>query len=315
MKKVFIIIVNWNNWPDTLECLESLKNIDYPDYRIIVVDNGSTDGSAEKIKEYIKDIVPCFRQPADFIPVRCNRGFAAGNNPGIDFALKNKADYVLLLNNDTTVDKDFLKRLAEAGEDNKKAGILGSSIYFYSQPDKIWFLGGKFNWLKTRWTKGRGHLGLDFPVNELFKEKNQKVNFITGCCMLIKREAVEKIGNLDERFFLYYEDVDYCLRARKAGFDCLVVPSAKIWHKISSSVSGLGSPKILRYHYRNVMLLTEKNAPVLIRWLRHLWAGLIASKQIFKILFFPSKREASQAIVKGIGNYYKRRFGKIEDKL
>lgn len=297
MKRVFIIIVNWKNWPDTIECIKSLRQIDYPDFQIVLVDNQSENkGDFEKQFPEVKLIAN---------PI--NSGFSGGNNLGIDYALKNRADYLLLLNNDTVVDKDFLKILVKEAEENQEVGILGPAIYFFAQPEKTWFLGGSFNWLKTRWTKGRGHLGLDIPV----KEKKQKVDFITGCCMLIKKELIDRIGNLDERFFLYYEDVDFCLRARKAGYDCLIVPNSKIWHKISSSVSKLGSPKVLRYHYRNALLLTEKNAPFLIRIFRHFWAGLIFLKQLLKLTILPEAREQSKAIIKGIDDYYKKKFGEI----
>jgi GT2 family glycosyltransferase len=251
--KVFIIILHYKNWKDTNECLASLKNLNYDNFKTIVIDND---------KE--------------------NRGFAGGNNLGIKQALEKGADYVLLLNNDTVVEPNFLKELVEAGESDKKAGILGP-------------IGGKINWL---YTKG------------VHVTKNNK--YISGACMLVKREVIEKIGLMDEEYFLYCEDVDWCLKARKAGYKCVVVLEAKIWHKVSSSAKA-ESFSYIYYHTRNGLLLAKKNAPFFIKILAYLWSFWIFVKQIIKLVIFPEKKKWAKAIRLGIGDFYKRKFGKYEN--
>lgn len=307
MPKVVIIILNWNGWQDTIECLESLKELDYDNFEIIVVDNASTDESVQKLRDYLKN----YTHHSLLITNYLNLGFAGGNNIGIKHALKEGTDYVLLLNNDTVVDKNFLKELVRVGESDKKIGILGPAIYFFDEPDKIWFLGGRFSWLKTRWLKGRGHLGYDIEIPDSFRQKPQKVDFITGCACLVKQEVIKKIGCLAEEYFLYYEDVDWSLRARKAGYQCMVAPKSKIWHKISASARKIGSPRILRYHFRNVLLLVKKNAPPLLHLVNHFWAGWIFSKQLFKLAFFPSQKKTAIEIIRGLIDYYQGKFGQI----
>jgi hypothetical protein len=312
MPKVFIIILNWNGSRDTIDCLKSLEKLNYSPFEIVVVDNASTDDSAKNIKEGIKDL----KNKILFIENEKNFGFSGGNNVGVDYALKNGTDYILFLNSDTTVDPEFLKILVSAGEADKEAGVLAPKIYFFDDPKIIWFGGGSFNWVF-----GSNHI--DFGKRDAENdEKIRKTQFITGCAMLVKLNVFKKIGTLDEKFFLYYEDTDYSLRARKYGFSCVFVPSAKVWHKIpleslknklSGAVGKIGSPTVLYYHYRNAMLLIKKNGPVLINLLKHFWAVWMISKQVFKMIFFPKKREISKAIIKGFSDYYKGNFGKISD--
>jgi len=313
MPKVFIIILNWNGARDTKECLESLEKLNYSPFEIIVVDNASTDDSIRNLKEKIKDL----KNGVILIENKSNLGFSGGNNVGVEYALKNGADYVLLLNNDTTVDAEFLKHLVLSGETDGSIGILAPKIYFFDDPKRIWFGGGSFNWIF-----GSGHIDFGKIDNEGADIEERKTQFITGCAMLVKSNVFKKIGMLDERFFLYYEDTDFSLRAKKEGFKCVFVPSAKIWHKIpleslknklSGAAGKIGSPKVLYYHYRNAMLLIEKNGPTMINLIKHLWAAWMILKQEFKIIFFPKKREVSKAIIKAFFDYYKENFGKISD--
>ncbi len=331
--KVFIIILNWNGAKDTIDCLKSLENIDYPDFEILVVDNGSTDDSVLKIKSQISNL----KNKVVLIENKENLGFPAGNNVGIKYALEYGADYVLLLNNDTVVDGNFLKEMVAVGESNALIGILGPKIYFYDDPKRIWFAGGSFNWFR-----GSAHIGFG-EIDSQNYQSEKEVGFITGCAMLVKKEVFaalgeprpagraalraslapserEKIGLLDERFFLYYEDTDFCLKAKKAGFKCFFAPKAKIWHKIpveslktklSGAVEKIGAPSVHYYHHRNALLLIQNNAPFAIKIIKHFWVVWKLLKQSIKIIFFPSKREASSAIVRGFSDYYRGRFGSL----
>jgi len=262
--EVSIIILNWNGWRDTIECLESIFQSNYPYYNVIVVDNASDDESINKIKEYcngeIKIDSPFFEYKSDIKPIevlehrfnqdnnqksllkkiiliknRYNEGFAEGNNIGIRYALDNlNSDYIMLLNNDTVVDKDFLVEMLQISENDNKIGITGPKIYYYDEPNLIWFGRGKISWKFCR--------GLNTGYNEIDRgqyDEIARMEYASGCAFLIKKEVIEKIGLLDKRFFLYFEEIDWTLRATKLGYKTIFVPKGKIWHKISKSGGGI----------------------------------------------------------------------------
>jgi len=308
LPKVFIIVLNWNNWPDTLECLESLKNNDYPNYQVVIIDNGSK----EKLK--IKN------EKLKIIYNKENLGFAGGNNVGIKYVLEKGADYVLLLNNDTIVSQDFLSKLVEVGEKDKRFGLLGPKIYFYEQAiigrdapkgrvapsGRFWFAGGQVNWLYNKGTM-RGYNEIDRGQYDL--PPVQETDYITGCCLLAKKEVIEKIGLMPEDYFLYYEDTDWSLKARRAGYKCIFVPQARIWHKGSKS-SLEGSSSYIYYHIRNGLILAQRYAPWHLKPLVHLDAFWRIKKQIIKLIFFPKKRTWAKYILLGIKDFYLGKRGK-----
>lgn len=301
--KVFIILLNWNGWKDTIECLKSLKRIDYPNYQIVLVDNGSTDESVFQLKNFCSE----HNEDLIFLENQNNLGFAEGNNVGIKHALENQADYVLLLNNDTTVELDFLTQLIKAAESDRKIGMLGPKINFYNHKDRIWFLGGKINRLLNKGT----HLYYDqvdsvenLP-NELFE-----VDYFTGCALLIKKEVIEKIGLMWDGYFLYYEDTDWNLKAKKNGWKVIVAPKAKIYHKVSRSTKP-GSSSYVYYHTRNGLYLAKRNGSFLIRFCVYLNSVWILIKQIIKFIFIPKKRIWAKAVMKGMGDFYLGRTGKL----
>ncbi len=269
MPKVFIIVLHYKNRKDTNRCLKSLEELDYDNFETIVVDNDNR-----------------------------NRGFAGGNNVGIKQALKKGAEYILLLNNDTVVKSDFLKKLMNVAKSNPEFGILGPAIYEYNS-ENVHFAGGKINWL---YTKG-------IHQSSISNQQPAEVDYITGACLLIRREVIEKIGLMPEDYFLYLEDVDWCLSARKAGYKCILVPNSKIWHKVSSTTRA-GSFSYIYYHFRNGLLLAKRHAPFFIKILAYLWSIGIILKQLPKLLI-PSKRKWARAIIKGINDFYKHKFGKL----
>ena len=297
-KNVHIIVLNWNGRDDTLECLKSLQQINYDNYKIIVVDNGSEDGSVFEIKKNFPEM--------KIIENKRNLGFAGGNNIGMKYAVENEADYVLLINNDTTVDKNFLSELVEMGESDKKIGAVGSKIYFHSEPNRIWFAGGKVNWLKNKGT----HLGLDEIDNGQY-DKIREVDYLTGCCLLIKREVIEKIGVLAEDYFLYYEDTDFSARVKNAGYKIIYVPKSKIYHKISRSTKP-GSPSYIYYHVRNGLVMAKRNGSFLSKIILYLYCVFLFLKQIIKIIFLPQKRNWAYAVLKGEKDFLLGKMGKIE---
>jgi len=285
-KSVAIIILNWNGWRDTIECLESLYQNNYQNYSVIVVDNNSDDESVQKIKEYcngeIKVESPFFnydssKKPINFVETTPNldikihdfktssgrlilvkndknEGFAEGNNIGIRYAINNlNSDYILLLNNDTVVDKNFLVEMLKVAENDDKIGVAGPKIYYYDEPNKIWFAGGKISWKCCR--------GLNIGNNEIDAgqyEKVTEVEYVSGCAFLIKKEVVEKVGLFEKIFFLYFEEIDWTLRASKFDYKSVYVPKGRIWHKVSRSGGGIKGKVGLYYITKNRWLIMKK---------------------------------------------------------
>ncbi len=246
--QVSIIILNWNGWKDTLECLESIFKIDYSNYDIIVVDNHSHDDSINQLKNY------SVNNNFKLIENEENYGFAEGNNIGIKYALKHlNPKYILLLNNDTVVDKNFLKELTCAGEKEAKIGILGPKIYSYDNPDIIWSAGCKISWKLARGIQiGSG------KTDEGQYDNPEEVEYINGSAFLIKTDAIKKIGLMDKSYFLYFEESDWTLRANQAGYKSLYVPTAEVMHKVSRSGGGISKPIGLYYITRNRWIFMKK---------------------------------------------------------
>lgn len=289
--EVEIVLVNWNRWKDTIECMESLRQIDYSSYRLVIIDNGSSDNSLEKIREYAegttmalglptslkghsKAMKECTRKeieddlksgirseqllPMKFVLIRNEKNFGTveGYNIAIRYALKEHSDYILLLNNDVTVDKNFLKELVRVAESSPEIGIVGSTIYYYDKPDVINFAGEDMILWKAEGVRYTDHFSAPREVDK-----------IDGACMLIKRDVFEKVGLIDTDYYMYWEDADFCQRAKRKGFKVVYVPAAKIWHKIAASGGGLYSYNRMYYLTRNRFLFVRKNVRRLHRML------------------------------------------------
>lgn len=297
-KKVYIITLNWNNEEDTIECIRSLEKISYKNYKIIVVDNGSEEESVLKIKKQYSEIC--------IINNKKNLGFAGGNNIGIKYAINSEADYVLLINNDTTVEENFLSELIDVGESDKKIGVLGSKICYYNEPKIIWSAGGNVNWLKNKGV----HIGLN-KIDKGQYDKIKEADYLTGCCLLIKREVIEKIGALSEDYFLYYEDTDFALRAKSAGYKSVYVPSAKIYHKVSRSTKP-GSSSYIYYHTRNGLVMAKRTGSLMNKIILYFYCLFLFLKQIIKIIFMPKKRNWAYAVLKGEKDFLLGKMGKAD---
>lgn len=247
--RVAIILLNWNNKEDTLDCIRSLKCIGYPNFEIIVADNGSTDDSVKVIKGSYPEIT--------LIENRKNLGFAAGNNAGIRPALLNNADYILLLNNDTVVDPKFLDELIRVAESDPKIGVVGPKIYYYSEPGRIWFAGGRVNY----WLGETGHVG-NLEPDEGQYDKVSDTDFITGCALLIKRKVLDEVGLLNETMGFYFEDNDLCARIKRRGYRVVYVPTSLVWHKVASAASKIKDFQ-LYYFTRNRLIFMRRNSDAL----------------------------------------------------
>ncbi|MBD9355766.1 methyltransferase domain-containing protein [Methylomonas albis] len=324
--KVAVIILNWNGKDDTIECLNSVKEIDYLNYNILVVDNGSNDDSLTSIKKLFPDVI--------LIETGHNKGYAGGNNAGIRHALEIGAEYIILLNNDTIVDKLVIKSFIEASAIIDNPSIMGGKIYYYSHPDRLWYAGAR--WLPSK--LDFEHIGLGQKDDPAF-DRFSRVDYVTGCLMFIPAEIFHQVGLLDEDFFLTYEETDWCYRAKKLGYESYYIPAAKIWHKVSVSFGGPESPIFEYFMARNRLLWARKHLSLFSRiklyreyfWIvksrmipsfvvadasvpflkRYVWSlasWLNASKRYYQI-------PANQAILRGIFDYLFGRFGNCPDSI
>lgn len=218
---VYVVLLNWERPVDTAECIESLAKSHYENQRIVVVDNGSSDGSAQRLRQQFPDVC--------LLETGANLGFAGGMNKGIAFALDNGADFALLLNNDAVVDQDMLRQLVNAARIRPEYGILGPTVLFYNDRDRIWYTGGRRYWYWPAIVSLHPHVSEPGVIAVI------PVDVVSGCGMLISRSVIESVGLFDTMFFMYYEDSDFCLRAREKGYRVGYVPLARMWHKVSSS--------------------------------------------------------------------------------
>ena len=239
MKRVEVVVLNWNGWRDTLNCLASLQKQDYPNFGLIVVDNGSTDGSPEHILGH---------QPSvELLQSGANLGFGGGCNVGIRAALGRDADYVWLINSDSTVDTAALSEMVITAEQNSQIGAVGSVLYEMDKVDQVQLWGGG----KVQFWSGRSSHQLQ-PA---------QLDFVSGASLLLRREALEMVGLFDdESFFMYWEDTDLGFRLRLAGWQLAVAEKSRVWHKQSASL-GKGSQLLDEYFTRSGVRFLRRNAP------------------------------------------------------
>jgi len=241
---VITVVLNWNGLADTRECLQSLHAAPYPNNRVLVVDNGSEEDEASALEGEFGAFIETLRLPK-------NRGFAGGANAGIKRALEIGTDYVLLLNNDVVVSPEFLSKLVAEAESKSDLAAVCPKSYFHGEPQTIYSTGGKVSiWRGVANQVGRGQTDkgqFDRPARR---------DYADGVCMLIPVSAIDKVGLLDEEYFAYWEETDWCVRAREAGLYCYYAPKSRIWHKANRS----RSPDA-RFHYlyrRNALLFVRK---------------------------------------------------------
>ncbi len=256
--KVSIVILNWNYYEDTIACIYSLRKVDYPNIEIIVVDNGSTNESVEILRSTFPRITLLMSNE--------NVGFAAGSNIGIKYALDKGTNYVLLLNNDTEVDKNFLKPLVKVAEKDEDIGIVTGKIYYYDEPKKLYSAATFLNRMRGGFRNISAgmidHGSFDIPCY---------VSFISGCLMLIKRKVFEKYGLLPEEYFFGGEDLEFSLRVSKM-FKLYYCPDARIWHKVGASHQKF-APKYIYNSYFSKLLFMKRNLikPVWLVWYFVFW--------------------------------------------
>lgn len=286
--RVCIVVLNWNDSDETLCCLESLRGLDYPTFEVVVVDNGSTDDSVATIRRRYPEVT--------VLEAGRNLGFTGGNNLGLRWALERGADYGLLLNNDTDLSATFLTQIVEAAEADPRVGIASPLILYHSQPDTIWSAGGAIDWRRGSATM----IGLDEPDRGQYGQSPYDVDFVTGCAFLVKADVMRQLGLLDDRFFIYYEDTEWCVRAVRAGYRTVVVPQARIWHKISP-VAREASPRVHYLMTRNRLLFLRATHAGPVAWLYTLLADYARTLLSWSVLpRWRAKRPQLRAMMRAI---------------
>lgn len=247
--KVFIIVLNWNGWQDTLECLASLKELVYSNYEVVVVDNGSTDESKSRIREAYPDIT--------LLETGSNLGFAGGNNVGIRYALDQGSEYLWLLNNDTIADPASLRTMISLMQENARIGFISPEIYYYDEPDMPTGTGGKITPLNPKLTV----LHTTSAGTRLYECQH-----LFGAAVLVRTAAMWEVGELDESYFLYREETDLLLRAATMGWKIAVAGRARIWHKVSRTV-GYGSGTQEYFMTLNTLRLVRRYYKAYYPWI------------------------------------------------
>lgn len=288
MDKVFAVIVNYNQTETTKKCVESLLK-EAPEINIFIVDNGSTNDSFIFLKEFsnIHNI--------EILRSEKNLGFGAGANIGVKEALLRGADFILILNNDIIFEHNFLEPLLKEIKKGEKIGIVCPKIVFLNNGNKIWYLGGKIDFLQLK------------VLHNFENKKNPfETDFASGCAMMVKKEVFERIGFFKEKYFMFFEDADFSFLAKKAGFKIITVPASKIYHKESLTIRK--SPLKTYYLVRNGLLFGRENyPPFLMPWLYYNF--FIRSVFNFGKSLFNPQSEEIKAVSEGLNDFIKKRWG------
>lgn len=296
MAQTLIVLLNWNSKEMTSECILSLLDMRARDYQIVVVDNGSRDGSVTYLRQMFPEIF--------VIANERNLGFTGGCNVGIAYALEGGAEFILLVNNDATVDADLLGELLVEASQHPGAGMISPKIYYHGAPQRLWWAGGVYNpWLGL--PKVVGLRRKDGPKYD----RTRNIGWATGCVVLLRCSAIRKVGGFDEAFFSYVEDLDLSLRVLDAGYTIRFAPKAKVWHKV-----GVYSRKDSREHMRvffstrNLLWLISKRASPK-HWLAF-WPNF-ASRQVPRVIvksLLQRDPRLVKGLLQGVIAFWKMRF-------
>lgn len=293
---VVSVILNTNRRDDTLECLASLGRSTYERQRAIVLDNGSLDGSVEAVRSSFPGV--------RIVELAENLGYAGNNNVGITLALDGKADWILVLNEDTILAPECLEAMVVAGNSDRRIGIVGPLVYHFDTPELIQSAGGR---LDCFWTAS--HIAQNEKDQGLFPDVRD-VDWISGCCIMVRREVIQDVGPIDERFFYYWEETEWCIRARRAGWRIVHAPGAKLWHK-GVQLNYKPSPSVTYYATRNRLLtLSKHRAPLYVRLIA--WAGLVRTLASWTLRpKWKHLRKHRNALRRGLSDYLAGRWGEM----
>ena len=273
---VTVIVLNWNKKELTIKCVESIKKVNYSNINILVVDNGSTDGSVDTLKEKFPEV--------SILALENNLGYAGGNNRGFDSLEADPPKFVIFLNNDTIVDENFIEPLVKQLLTKKHAGQTVPKIYYENDSQLVWYAGGIVN----LWTGSIYHSGIRQNDGPDYS-KTHKTKYATGCCFCMRYNEFKEFGGFDENFPMYAEDVDLSLWIRSAGKQIWFVPASKIWHKVSASIGGEFSFGKLVRKAKGIFLLIKKHANP-IQWITITILLPIQFIMIIKFFIFKIRR-------------------------
>lgn len=258
--KVFVLILSYNGKKWLVDCLPSVVELDYPNYEVVVIDNGSTDGT----KEFLRKAFP----QVHVVTLTPNRGYAGGFNAGLNYAAERGADHFLIMNNDTVIDHDALTALVNVAESETDIGFVTGKVYFYDRPDVFQSLGKEedpITWVGE-------HIGGEEKDRGQYDQVAERI-LIDDIYTLVNRKMYDQIGGYDSQFFLQCEELDWQLRAKKAGWKIYYAPDAKLWHRGSATIGGFGSPMINYFLERSRMIVFAKHGGA-TRFLRYTaWSG------------------------------------------
>lgn len=302
--KVSVILVNYNGRPYNEACIRSVLESSFDgQLHICVVDNGSTDGSMEELeKKWVQDA------GFSFLYMGENRGFSAANNAGIRQAMRENADYLLLLNNDTCIERTMIQELVNAEQRHRNC-ILVPKIYYYDKKDTIWSAGGGFSRIVKK-PFGYGENRKDAPEFDVEKRCENG----NGCCIFMRCEVLNKVGFLDEDFFLYYEDTEFFMRAKEKGVETCYVPAARMYHKVNGSTGGNDNPACVYYITRNWLMCHRRHlkGSAFFAFLLYFFLNRAAWMCIWAVR---GKHEQVKAVGEGIGDFLKGKSGKYRSRI
>jgi hypothetical protein len=292
---VFVIILNWNHPDDTIACISSVRQSEYGNFEIVVVDNASEDNSVTLITEAFPDII-CLKN-------KRNLGYAGGNNLGIHYALQHGARYVLLLNDDVLVKPSTLTYLMASAQDQTIAAV-GCKVRVWENPTRLWAAGEGFSRAE------------EWPIDDGRFDTPREIEFAVGCCILMRGNILKEIGLLDAGFFAYFEEMEWCFRARDAGYRILYTPKAIVYHKTAHSSSANRLPI---YHYlntRNWLHFWEKRGVIPTGWRRLVGALVVWWHEIkFVVYNGGNKKLRAWAVTRGAWDYLKGQWGPPPERL
>ena len=293
---VISVVLNTNRRADTLACLASLRQSTYLNLRAIVLDNDSADGSVDAIRAGFPEV--------QIVRLEENHGYAGNNNVGIQAAVAQGADWVLVLNEDTVLDPRCVAELVRAGESDDRIGVVGPMVYHFDEPNVIQSAGGM---LGPRWQSI--HLALN-EVDDGRLQSPRSVEWVSGCAIMVRRLVIEGVGMLDARFFYYWEETEWCLRAGRAGWRVVHVPTARVWHK-GVQRDYHPKPSVTYYSTRNRLLMLAKHrAPVLVWALA--WAEILRTLAAWTLKpNWRAMRGHRDAMMRGTLDFLRQRWGQM----
>jgi GT2 family glycosyltransferase len=296
---VAVVIVNWNQEAETAACLTSLRATRGALLSLVLVDNGSAPESVDRLQRQFPE--------AQVLRLPENRGPVGARNVGIRHSLDAGATHILIVDNDTLFDPGFLPPLLEATQ-GPGVGVVGPKIYYHPDVSRIWFAGGRIDWS----TGCHSHLGTD-EVDQGQWDTPREIDYIPTCCLLASSRVFEDVGGMDERYFIYFDDTDWSLRARRHGYRCRYAPDSRIWHKVSRAMK-TGSPVLDYYYARNRLLFFKSNAPPRHR-LRLILLYTARSLRYAYTLRSQGLGQNAAAVAQGVRDFYRGRFGQCPSQF